>query len=86
MRKGMRLVKIFTNSEAVSRREFLRGSVRYGLLGAIGFAISNLIGRRADAGRQTCVSDGICTRCPALDGCGVPQALSAKETLGRRHD
>jgi hypothetical protein len=45
-----------------------------GLLGG-GVALA----RKPAARRETCVADGICTRCAILPNCGLPQALSAKQ-------
>ena len=66
------------------RRQFLRDGLRYAILGGLAAVGGKLVARQAarPAG-QTCVSAGICRGCAAFDDCGLPQALSAKEVLGR---
>ena len=63
-----------------SRREFLRGGARYTLLTVLG-AVSALLAKRSGGklSGQTCVNQGICSGCTAFSGCGLPQALSAKQ-------
>lgn len=63
-----------------SRREFLRGGARYALLTTLA-AVSATLFKRS-VGRlsgQTCINQGICSGCTAYAGCGLPQALSAKQ-------
>jgi len=67
-------------TEAASRREFLRGGVRYALLAGVGTVAVSVAGR--PGGRltgQTCVNEGICRGCGVVGGCGLPQALSFKQ-------
>jgi len=62
------------------RREFLRSALRYlalGLLGAGGLALTT---RR----RENCERAFICRGCSAVDGCGLPQALSFKQAMGKQ--
>lgn len=63
-----------------SRRQFLRGGARYTLLTALG-AVSAILFKRSGGklSGQTCVNQGICSKCTAFTGCGLPQALSAKQ-------
>jgi hypothetical protein len=70
------------NSDA-GRRQFLRDGLRYIALGGLAAVSGKLVARQAarPAG-QVCISAGICRGCEAFDDCGLPQALSAKETLG----
>jgi hypothetical protein len=64
-----------------NRREFLRGGVRYALLAALGAVSTALVKRsRGKLSGQTCGNEGICSNCTAFGGCGLPQALSAKQT------
>ena len=67
------------SNEPVGRREFLRGTVRYGLL--TGFAALGVraISQRGRLGNQTCTNEGICRGCPTYSDCELPQALSAKQ-------
>jgi hypothetical protein len=63
-----------------SRREFLRGGARYALLAGLG-AVSAVLFKRSGGklSSQTCINQGICSGCTAFGGCGLPQALSAKQ-------
>ena len=68
------------SKDAANRREFLRGGLRYALLTALG-AVSATLARKPGAAMpgQTCINQGICGGCDAFAGCGLPQALSAKQ-------
>lgn len=71
--------------QAASRREFLRGGVRYTLLAGLAAMSASLVRRRGDRlTGQTCINEGICRGCSVFDGCGLPQALSAKQASGRK--
>ena len=62
------------------RREFLRGGVRCALLAGLAAVSATLLKR--GGGKltgQTCINQGICSGCAAYAGCGLPQALSAKQ-------
>ena len=66
---------------AANRREFIRDGFRYALL--TGFAaVSTTLFKRSGGqlSGQTCINRGICSNCTAFTGCGLPQALSAKQT------
>jgi len=65
---------------AGNRREFLRGGIRYALLAALG-AVSAALFKRSGGklSGQTCGNRGICSNCTTFAGCGLPQALSAKQ-------
>ncbi len=71
-------------SSGTGRRQFLRDGLRYTVLAGLAAVGGKLVARQAarPAG-QTCISAGICRGCAAFDDCGLPQALSAKEVLGR---
>lgn len=59
-----------------SRREFLFGLVRWGAIaGAAGVAVKLTV-----KDGETCTNQGICSSCGRFEGCGLPQALSAKAT------
>jgi hypothetical protein len=60
-----------------SRREFLRGAARGGLLTLL-VAVGALAARRRGAGAQRCVNLGVCRGCGVYVSCGLPAALSAK--------
>jgi hypothetical protein len=68
-----------------NRREFLRNGLRHALLAGVG-AVSALLIRRGGGklSSQACINQGICRGCGAFAGCGLPQALSAKEFQPRR--
>ena len=71
-------------NSGASRRQFLRDGLRYTILGGLAAISGKLVAREAarPAG-QVCVSAGICRGCAAYEDCGLPQALSAKQALGR---
>ncbi len=63
-----------------SRRDFLRGGVRYALVSAVATVSATLFHR--SGGKltgQTCVNQGICRGCGAFAACALPPALSAKQ-------
>ena len=62
-----------------SRREVLRAAGRGLALAALA-AVGGVIAARGGLRRsgQRCVNNGICRGCPAIDGCGLPKALSAR--------
>jgi len=63
-----------------SRREFLRGGVRYALLAVVGTVSVTLFQRSGGKlSGQTCINQGICRDCGVFADCGLPQALSAKQ-------
>jgi hypothetical protein len=63
-----------------SRREFLRGGLRYALLAGVGMAAATLARRRCDElPGQGCISDGLCRGCAVLGDCGLPQAQSFRQ-------
>jgi hypothetical protein len=66
------------------RRQFLRDALRYISLGGLAAVSGKLVVRQAarPAG-QVCVSAGICRGCAVFEDCGLPQALSARQVLGR---
>lgn len=63
-----------------NRRDFFRGGARYALLAALG-AVSAVLFTRSGGKLtgQTCTNQGICSKCTAFAGCGLPSALSAKQ-------
>ena len=63
------------------RREFLRSIARFAVLGG---AVAGVAGLTRKHG-ETCVNEGVCSGCPVFDGCGLPQALSAKAARGDDH-
>ena len=66
------------------RRELFRVVGRslaaVGLAGVSGWLVSR---KRVRLSGQTCTNRGICRGCGAFDECGLPAALSAKESLRR---
>jgi len=56
------------------RRDFFRSIARLIVLGG---AVGGVAALTRKTG-ESCVNQGICRGCPAFDGCGLPQALSAK--------
>ncbi len=69
---------------AASRREFLRGGVRYALAAGLATASVALLRRRSNRlPRQICINEGICPGCTVFADCALPQALSAKAASQR---
>jgi hypothetical protein len=67
-----------------SRREFFRDCARYGALGVVAAAGIGVAARsrRAARGAETCARpDAGCRACARLDGCELPLAISARQTL-----
>ncbi|MBI3910143.1 MAG: hypothetical protein HY320_04330 [Armatimonadetes bacterium] len=62
-----------------TRRDFLRGLARGLLAGGAIAGVGGLAARRG----EKCTNQFVCRGCPAFDGCGLPQALSAKQTMPR---
>ena len=68
-----------------SRRGFLRAvgrGVALAGLAAVGGVLTARGGWRPSG--QKCVNGGICRGCPAIGGCGLPQALSARRAGAER--
>ena len=76
-----RTMKEAGQNHGASRREFLLGGARYARLGALG-AVSATRFRRSGGklSGQACINQGICSGCNVFTACGLPQALSAKQT------
>lgn len=55
---------------AASRREFLRASVRYGWLFALGGALAWISSRPHPP--QSCPADNLCVGCPVFTQCTLP--------------
>jgi len=72
-------------SRRTDRREFFRGMLRGIALGGMALGAGALVlrGRGAEPD-HTCVNRGVCRGCPRLPGCGLPQALSAREVVSAR--
>jgi len=68
------------------RREVLRRMAGAAALGAVAAAAVRLATRppATDRRGETCTGDGVCRGCPALEGCGLPAALSIKQFLEKR--
>ena len=63
-----------------SRREFFRTCARGLGLAGLGLVGGVLAARRAErVGAESCENSGVCRGCPAYSGCGLPQALSARQ-------
>ena len=64
-----------------SRREFLRGSVRYLTLGGLVFMGGLFARRKVLSTEEECINLSICRGCSVFKNCGLPLALSAKQEL-----
>ena len=72
-------------TDTATRREFLRGGIRYALLaGASAVAVSVASRPGAKLTGQTCVNEGICRGCAVVGDCGLPQALSFRQVMKGR--
>jgi len=70
-----------------NRRELFSGTLRYATLGLLMAGGAALHAKRQRLVRQgICISDGICSGCEALDRCGLPAALSARNLVGVNRD
>jgi hypothetical protein len=72
----------FSPRAAESRREFFRSAGRYGLAGAL-LVLSEESLRRRLANPDRCVKEGICNSCAVFAECGLPPALSARQSSKR---
>jgi hypothetical protein len=66
--------------EGLSRRDFFKTAARWLLVVGLGATAAKLLlaGKPRRAG-ETCVNDWVCRGCTAFQGCGLPQALSARQ-------
>ena len=66
-----------------SRRQLLRGGLRFATLGVIGVAGGAVAVKRRRLLREgKCVNRGICKRCGVFSGCGLPRAISVRRSVG----
>ncbi|MEI6351009.1 MAG: hypothetical protein WCP06_07875 [Verrucomicrobiota bacterium] len=70
---------------STTRREFLRGGVRYALLAGLAALAARTIANSNRPSGQSCTNQGICRGCQSFTDCGLPQALSAKQVLNGTH-
>jgi len=63
-----------TKDKPPTRREFLKSLLRWGVAAGAVAAGASLTAKDG----ETCTGQGICSSCGRFDGCGLPQALSAK--------
>ena len=73
-----------TDGKPMDRRVFVSTALRRLALGVLGLTGYALLRKRPARG-ETCVNRGLCRGCGAYEGCGLPQALSAK-SAGVRPD
>jgi len=68
------------NTKEMTRGDFLRATLRGGLLAGIGAAGWRAVGGRKglDRSRQHCINKSVCCRCRAFGDCELPAALSAR--------
>ncbi len=77
------------NDKRTSRRQWLRGFLRWGLLGAMTGLSAHLLQRKPGIEESPCLDpqgDTGCRRCLSLGGCKLPRALSIKQFLNRRNE
>lgn len=63
-----------------NRREFIKNLGRLSMAGGLLGTAAHLSQREpaVDKSLHICINQGICSGCKAFEGCGLPQALSAK--------
>ncbi len=66
-----------TRDNYMSRRNFLQSLGRVTLAGLLVGGVGTLIARPA----QHCINQGVCRGCPVSQGCRLPQAELARDTL-----
>lgn len=65
-----------------SRRELFAAVCRYAALGLLTAGAAGIFAKRRRLLRQgKCINSGTCAGCEILARCGLPRALSAKESL-----
>lgn len=70
-------------SQTISRSEFLKDIGRVIVVGAFTAGVAALVNRPSRP-HDTCVSNGICSRCSGLHACALPQAMSARQGLSSK--
>ena len=75
-------------NKKTSRRQWLTGLLRWGLLGVFGAVSVHLLRRRGGVEEETACIDlkGYtgCRACQRLKGCKLPRALSVKQYLNNQ--
>ncbi len=67
------------NHNKLTRRNILSGTLRYGLLAAIGAGgVAIGLKRRRLLSEGKCLNRGVCAQCEVLSECGLPRARSVK--------
>lgn len=70
-----------------SRREFIRGLVRYLTLGGLVSMTGVLFARRKRRStNDKCTNSEICRECRSFKNCSLPSALSARQLTEIKHD
>ena len=67
-------------AEDLSRRRFFTVLLRLAAFGGIGALAARLLGGTPARPGETCVNEGLCRGCGVYPGCGLPQALSARDS------
>lgn len=63
-----------------NRRQMMTGTLRYAVLGLIGFVTGSAITKRRRLIKEgKCIARGICGGCELYEDCRLPQALSRKQ-------
>ena len=77
------------NDKRTSRRQWLRGSLRWGLLSAMTGLSAHLLLRKPGIEESSCrdpQGHSGCRGCLSLGGCKLPRALSVKQFLNRGNE
>lgn len=67
---------------ALSRRAFLRLSLRLAALGGLAWLGRSVARRDGPLPPEPCPSGGACRGCPRRRSCGLPRGLGARAVLG----
>ena len=67
-------------SPKLNRREFLRGSLRYLILGGL-VSVTGALFAKGKISRDKCINLGICGGCSIFKNCELPPAVTVRETM-----
>lgn len=66
-----------------NRRQLLKGSLRYAAVGAVVVSAGSMAFKRKRLLREgKCINKGICGQCRLINECGLPRALSVRQSAG----
>jgi len=74
-------------NDVVDRREFIRGLLRKAAVAGLALAGGALAAKSLNAPaapEKPCVNQGVCRGCGSFPQCGLPQALSLRDSLKKQ--